>query len=139
MRLHIAPNRQINEIQKDFNKSFPFLKLEFFNNKHYSSAGFSINEMISRGKKIGDTQSAITDGYIDITGEMKVTDLEKIFKNQFSLAVQVFRKSGKIWLETTITDNWTLNQQNNHGSELSSEHAVRTDIEDYDLNRDGRN
>ena len=94
--------------------------------------------MISRGKKIGDTQSAITDGYIEITGAMKVTDLEKIFKNQFSLVVQVFRKSGKIWLETTITDNWTLDQQNNHGSELSSEHAVRKDIEDYDLNRDAR-
>jgi len=135
MRLHIAPNRQISEIQKDFNKSFPFLKLEFFNNTHYSSAGFSVNEMISRTKKIGDTQLERTDGYIEINDRLKVIDLERIFKDQFGLAVQVFRKSGKIWLETTVTDNWTLSQQNNHGRELSTDITV-ANVEDYDLNRD---
>ena len=129
MRLHIAPNRLISDIQNEFNNAFPFLKLEFFNNKHYSSAGFSVNEMILRGKKIGESQTVITDGYIEVKESMKVNELEKIFRTQFSLAVQVFRKSGKIWLETTITDNWTLEQQNNHGRELSSENSIKGDIE----------
>ena len=131
MRLHIAPNRQISEIQKDFNKSFPFLKLEFFNNTHYSSAGFSVNEMISRSKKIGDTKLERADGYIEINEGLKVIELERIFKDQFGLAVQVFRKSGKIWLETTVTGNWTLSQQNNHGRELSTDSTV-ANFEDYD-------
>lgn len=33
MQLKITPDRFISEIQKDFTDNFPFLKLEFFNNK----------------------------------------------------------------------------------------------------------
>jgi len=45
--------------------------------------------------------------------------LEKSFYDRFDMLVQVSRKSGSIWLETTMTDNWTLKQQNDHGRELS--------------------
>jgi hypothetical protein len=33
--------------------------------------------------------------------------------------VQVFRQSGRVWLETTRTDDWTLAEQNKQGEELS--------------------
>jgi hypothetical protein len=33
--------------------------------------------------------------------------------------VQVLRKSGKAWLEATITDGWTLEEQNIQGEDLS--------------------
>jgi hypothetical protein len=36
------------------------------------------------------------------------------------MVVQVSRKSGTLWLETTMTDSWTLGQQNEHGRELST-------------------
>jgi hypothetical protein len=38
----------------------------------------------------------------------------------FGVPVQILRKSGKIWLETTMTDHWTLLQQNQHGEEISA-------------------
>ena len=62
---------------------------------------------------------------------------EKIFKDQFSLAVQVFRRSGNLWLETTMTDNWTLRQQNEHGREISTDNK-KNDLgkDDYELSRD---
>ncbi|MEI9910895.1 MAG: hypothetical protein WDO71_15215 [Bacteroidota bacterium] len=50
---------------------------------------------------------------------MTVGQLEDIFQKQFGLQVQVSRRSGTLWLETTMTDNWTLKQQNDHGRELS--------------------
>jgi hypothetical protein len=67
---------------------------------------------------------------------MKVKDLEKIFKDQFSLAMQVFRKSGNLWLETTMTDNWTLQQQNEHGREISTGKTTKDIPDDFDLTRD---
>ena len=79
---------------------------------------------------------AIKDGDIQINEEMKVIELEKLFKDKFKLAVQVFRKSGNLWLETTMTDNWTLAQQNNHGREISTGKNINTQTDDYDLNRD---
>ena len=136
MHLHIAPNRLISDIQKEFNKMFPFLKIEFFNNRSFSRSGFSAQQIISQNRKIGDTQLAIKDGNIEIAEQMKVNELENIFKDQFSLAAQVFRKSGNIWLETTMTDNWTLQQQNNHGKEISTGKSNDQKADDYDLNRD---
>ena len=67
---------------------------------------------------------------------MKVNKLENIFKDQFNLAVQVFRKSGNLWLETTMTDNWTLQQQNNHGREISTSQSSNDKADDFDLTRD---
>ncbi len=136
MHLHIGPDRLISDIQKEFNNMFPFLKLEFFNNRSFSRSGFSAQKIISQNRKIGDTQSGIVNANIEIGEQMKVNELESIFKNQFSLAVQVFRKSGNIWLETTMTDNWTLQQQNKHGREISTGNTIINKAEDYDLNRD---
>lgn len=136
MLLHIAPNRLISDIQQEFNQAFPFLKLEFFNKRSITSGDFSVKQLLPQNRKIGDNQLAITDGDISIDSAMKVRELENIFKDQFSLAVQVFRKSGNLWLETTMTDNWTLQQQNNHGCEISTSKPPADTTEDFDLNRD---
>lgn len=136
MYLHIAPNRLISEIQQEFNKAFPFLKLEFYNNKSISRSDLSAKQFIPQGRNIGNSQLPISAGDIKIEEEMKVNELEKNFKDKFNLAVQVFRKSGNLWLETTMTDNWTLQQQNNHGREISTGKTDNIKAEDYDLNRD---
>jgi len=136
MHLHIAPNRLISEIQKEFNALFPFLKIEFFNNRSFSRSDFSARQIIPSNREIGDSQSAIKESDIEIVKETKVSELEKIFKDKFSLAVQVFRKSGNLWLETTMTDDWTLQQQNNHGREISTGKNPVSRADDYDLTRD---
>jgi len=136
MHLHIAPTRLISDIQKEFNEAFPFLKIEFFKTRSFTRSDFMANQIIPSQRKIGDGQQAITDGDIEVVEEMKVKDLEKIFKDQFSLAAQVFRKSGNLWLETTMTDNWTLQQQNDHGREISTVRKIKDVPGDFDLNRD---
>jgi hypothetical protein len=136
MQLHIAPNRLISDIQKEFNQAFPFLKIEFFKTKSFSRSEFMAHQIIPPNRKIGDSQLSISDGDIEIAEEMKVKELEKIFKDQFSLAMQVFRKSGNLWLETTMTDNWTLQQQNDHGYEISTGNNTKDKPDDFDLTRD---
>ena len=136
IKLHITSNRLISEIQNEFNKAFPFLKLEFFNNKSFLHSKFSASQIVSPNRKIGDSMLNKTDGEIEIEETMKVNVLERLFQDHFSLAVQVFRKSGNLWLETTITDNWTLLQQNNHGREISTVKNNDLKTDDYDLNRD---
>jgi hypothetical protein len=136
MYLHIAPDRIISEIQKEFNLVFPFLKLEFFANRSFSRSNFSANQLIPSSRKIGDNQLVKKDGTLEISADMKVADLENKFKADFNLAVQVFRKSGNLWLETTMTDSWTLEQQNKHGREISTNTHKDDLSEDYDLSRD---
>ena len=136
MLLHIGPDRVINDIQKEFNKMFPYLKIEFFNNRSFSPNKFAAKQLFNPERKIGESHRAVKNGTIEINDDMKVQDLENIFKDQFTLAVQVFRKSGTIWLETTMTDNWTLKKQNNHGKELSTTRPPVEKNEDFDLTRD---
>jgi hypothetical protein len=38
--------------------------------------------------------------------------VENAFEEMYGLSVQVFRKSGNTWLQTTTSDSWTLNEQN---------------------------
>jgi len=58
-------------------------------------------------------------GTITIAPGMTVNELEQNFKDVYGLSVQVFRKSGKVWLETTVTDGWSLEEQNRQGEDLS--------------------
>jgi len=136
MRLHIVPSRAISEIQREFNNIFPFLKLEFFHHRLFSRPDYSAIQLISPTQKIASAQVNITDGDFEINQEMKVEELERILKDDFSLLAQVFRKSGNLWLETTMTDSWSLQQQNYHGQELSTAENTNAEIQDYDLSRD---
>jgi hypothetical protein len=51
---------------------------------------------------------------------MTVSELEKLCDEQFGISIQVYRRSGTLWLETSMTDSWTIQQQNDRGSEISS-------------------
>ena len=77
MHLQITPNRLISDIQKEFNKAFPFLKLEFFKKSSLSNSDYSVGQLVPHNRKAGDNQLAITDGDIEIAEEMKVNELEK--------------------------------------------------------------
>jgi hypothetical protein len=136
MHLNISPNRMISDVQQEFNNMYPFLKLEFYRNKIYQLPDFTLKNILPHKRKIADGQMAITDGELEIKPEMTVRELEKIFTKEFFLLAQVFRRSGNIWLQTSMTDSWTLRQQNEHGKEISTSKGTSTDINDYDLNRD---
>ena len=119
MQLRITPTRLVSEVQVEFNKAFPFLKLEFFQNNPSKQNSSEPDIRMAHNKRVGDCQAAIKDGEIEITNELTVQELEKKFKDELSLNVQVFRRSGTLWLQTTMTDGWTLEKQNEHGKELS--------------------
>ena len=137
MQLTIRPNRLISDIQKEFSAMFPFLKIEFFRQKGGKQLDYSVHNIIRQNQKVAEGQASITDGSITVEPYMTVKELEKNFRDEFSLAVQVFRRSGNVWLETTMTDSWTLQHQNEHGRELSSEKKKpENGAGDFDLSRD---
>jgi len=119
MKITINDRRKIFAIQKDFTKVFPYLKLEFFAKPHKVGGGSSKKFMASNSKTLVECRTIHNTGIITVTPQMKVADLEQNFIDVYGLSVQIFRKSGKVWLETTVTDSWTLEEQNRQGEELS--------------------
>ncbi len=119
MKITINDHRKISAIQEEFNTEFPYLKIEFFTKPHKQS-GASPKKLIKHSSKtLEECRTIHNKGHITITSKMTVVDLEQRFSDVYGLGVQVFRKSGKVWLETTVTDGWTLEEQNSQGESLS--------------------
>lgn len=115
----INDNRKIFAIKEEFNTVFPYLKLEFFS-KPAKIAGISSIKLVKHNSTtLGECRTIHNVGSITITGQMTVADLEQNFSDVYGLGIQIFRKSGKVWLETTVTDGWTLEEQNRQGEALS--------------------
>ncbi|MBI2271658.1 MAG: hypothetical protein HYU69_15045 [Bacteroidetes bacterium] len=120
MKIKISDSRKISAIQKEFNTMFPYLKLEFFSKPHTKGGGSAKKLMKSNSKTIGECRTIHKKGNITIVPQMTVGDLEQHFQDIYGLSLQIFRKSGKSWLETTSTDAWTLQKQNTEGEALSN-------------------
>jgi hypothetical protein len=119
MKITINDKRKIFAIQEEFNIAFPFLRIEFFSKPHKPGAGSSKKFIKHSSKTLGECRTIHNAGSITISENMTVTELEQRFGDVYGLGVQVFRKSGNVWLETTVTDGWTLKEQNDQGESLS--------------------
>jgi hypothetical protein len=130
MKIHIHDDITIAEVQRRFSERFPFLKLEFFSKHHKIGKPSHLKFLLPVDRRLGDIRKTHTEGELDILPDMRVSDLEQLFATHFGLGVQVFRQSGSSWLETILTDSWTLREQNSEGEFLSS--RVRPERPDYD-------
>jgi hypothetical protein len=120
MKVIINDRRKIYAIQEEFNAAFPYLKLEFFSKPHQPGDESPKKLIKSNSKTLGECRTIHNNGQITITKKMSVSDLEDRFRDVYGLSVQIFRQSGKAWLETTVTDGWSLEEQNKQGEALSS-------------------
>jgi hypothetical protein len=119
MELTIEKKSLTSEIQKEFNTVFPYLKIEFY--KPGSAVG---KKVVGHLKKDGKQSfGEMINGHfplkINIDSSRTVGQLEKDFWALLGLGVKLFRKSGSLWIETTLTENWTLGKQNLEGELLS--------------------
>lgn len=120
-QIEIVDDRTIASVQSEFHAQFPYLKIEFFKAPHKIGEASAKNLIYSSSRFIRECRVNRNSSSINISESMTVNELEETFSSQFGLSVQVFRKSGNVWLETSATDGWSLKQQNDEGAELSNQ------------------
>ena len=113
----IGDAMKIKDIQRAFSKLFPALKVEFFSGQHSVGEGSPIRTRLDAELTLGQVRSAHTEGEFLIRGDMTVGQFEREFFERFGLNIQILRRSGNLWMQTTATDSWTLEQQNQKGSD----------------------
>lgn len=121
MKINVSNNGLIEDVQKDFSEIFPYLRLQFLAAAK-PVAGVKYvhqNRNLKPPVKFGDLNSSLDGGFVELDDNTTVRQLENIFRNNFGIRAQVLRKSGNIWMEASITGDWTLAQQNEHGREIS--------------------
>ena len=107
------------DIQKAFNKWYPFLKIEFFGN--------AANKQLLRSIRLdpGTSLNNLNHGYLDHTINIglnrTVAEFAHELESMLGVIVQVSRKAGNFWHQISATHWWTLQSQNEAGKIISSE------------------
>lgn len=125
MKMIIQNARTIHDIQEEFNAMFPYLKLEFFSKLHDPGKPSHLKFKLPPEQTLGESRTVHNEGEIIITPQLTVNELEQQFGDLFGLGVQVFRKTGSSWIETIMTDNETLQEQNEEGENLTKTRQER--------------
>jgi len=107
------------DIQSAFAASYPFLKIDFFTNGSHTDLPKSrlIDPKTPVSKLVKDGSTI----RINIGCNKTVSELSHDFKNTLGLTAQISRKSGNVWLVVSLTEEWTLQSQNEAGEHISSE------------------
>lgn len=109
--LLIDEGTKVGYVQHEFNVLYPFLKIDFKRNdiKRIRTQAF---EKFNASHKI------------DVDKHRTVAEIKKDFKDLLGLTIEIFRKSGNVWIETSLTDDWTLERQNRE-AEFLAEHTAK--------------
>lgn len=111
MSILVTNKHSLAEIQAEFNEKFSNLKLEFYIGQHDEGEGTADNKKLDKSLTIGELREGDSQTEFSIHGNLKTNSFEESWQEAFGFSVQVFRKSGNIWLQTTTTDDWTLSEQ----------------------------
>jgi hypothetical protein len=111
MNIHVQNDRTLQDIQTEFQEKFTHLKLEFYRKSHEEGQGTSDQYKLDASLTVGELRDGDATNEFSIHGNLKTSTFEESWQENFGFAVQVFRKSGNLWLQTTATDDWTLSEQ----------------------------
>ncbi len=132
MKVQIDPQATIEQVQEAFSTAYPYLKLVFFSKPHRAFKGSPAKFLIQdTDRKLSEVVKEPKAGVLYIEPEMPTWQVERLFEEEFGMHVQVFRKSGNTWLETSVTDSLSLEQQNAKGRASEHIHFEFVDPIDY--------
>ena len=111
MYITICDHKKTEEIQEEFMRIFPYLRIEFISKSSHKKGK---SQIVGKYKRDKNTEHTV------IIPKMTVGELVKQFLEKYGLALRIFRKAGRSWLETSSTLEWTLEKQNAEGKALSN-------------------
>lgn len=113
--LTVTGNKKIETLQKEFNKRFPYLHIAIFYSyvRKQVAKGETIHP-IPGDKTLASVRRADSGGDISISGNKKISSLEKEFDTVFGLYCQVCYAAadGKSYYTTSASDAKTLSAFN---------------------------
>ncbi len=108
MLLKIERNMTIDQVNHNLHTKFPYLKLVFFKQANNNEEDNSENRITALYTPLIDIYPNLRNALINLNGNLQVRNLETKINEITGARVQVFRRSGNVWLETLTTDNKTL-------------------------------
>ncbi|MEL7250895.1 MAG: hypothetical protein AAFO03_20870 [Bacteroidota bacterium] len=116
----IQANDSILQVQERFQALFPLLQLRFYRVGHQVGETSSHrDEIVNTERTLKSLSPNLQSCEVPANPETTVGELELEFAQLAGLHVQIFRKAGKEWIQTTNTDKWTLQRQQEIAAETA--------------------
>ncbi|HWI92355.1 MAG TPA: hypothetical protein VNT20_13835 [Flavisolibacter sp.] len=125
MIILLQSNRTVEQMKEDFSNAFPYLKISFFTKKQESEG--ALTEEVDPSAQLIEVSSVLKDGDTVVNSTDTIKEAEQKFEKQYGLPVHIFRKQNGVWMDTTITDDLTLQEQNTWGREASKPLKTKID------------
>ncbi|MCD2422139.1 hypothetical protein LQ567_05150 [Niabella pedocola] len=132
MKIDIHQLSTIGDIQDQFQKLFPYLKLDCYIHPHLRGQASPARDKLGKGLLFKDVAPLKGIRPFSFTAGATVADFEAEFFRNTGIAAQVARASAGIWIQTTGTDLLTLEEQNKKGYD-DSRIVVPDQPQDFDL------
>lgn len=113
MLLEIDDTKRLEDLQDKFNLCFPRLKLEFYSERHRWQELSPPSEFLPARSIVGEVRKIHDPGVLSIHSRDRVGEVEKRFREDFGLNVQIFFNSNGKWIQTGTTDSMTLAELQN--------------------------
>ncbi len=117
--LHMKNETTCRNLQEEFWLTYPYLKIEFQKYQLTFEGDIIRTEKLLPEEKMIRYSRKSQPTTINIGADRTVLQVIRDFENQLYLKFLIQRRSGNSWIETTLTTDWTLEQQNREGRLLS--------------------
>lgn len=107
LSLNLLNALTVGAVQQRFSRVWPHLKLEFY--KQIELNGIRITKRLESDHPLKGSAPS------PINSDTTVAQLKTVLSGLTGYAVRVFRKAGSLWIETSLTDDWSLRRQNEEG------------------------
>jgi len=132
MKIQVDEHMTIVALQQAFSEYFPYLSLAFFSKPHDIYRSSPVKYLITEHNlPLEHIEANPHHAELDISADMKVGELEQLFEQELGLHVQVLRRDGHSWIETTLTDGLSLRRQNEIGSKALDDYSPTVKTTDY--------
>lgn len=113
--LELHPSDTIQEVQQKFRLHFSHLRPEFYKTLHHSDEGSPRKEQYLHNVTLGELMIPDHGFKISLDPEMPTGHFEQYLEKEFGLHIQIFRLQRGVWLQTTSSDQLSLQAQNQRG------------------------
>ena len=122
MELKFTISTTVKQVKEQFTRSFPFLKLEFF--MRHREENTEREERLNDELYLWEVTGVLKEGVYYLNPSVSVDEFEQDLQFKYGLPVQVYRRTGDVWIETVQADDLSLEKHNSIGEAATNRLAA---------------
>ena len=114
MKIVINDQRRIYSVQRDFNRMFPNLRIEFYAKPPNQNASHPKTIIEDTSTTLADCRTSHKNGEVTVSPGMTIAELEQHLHDIFGIGVEILKNEDGMWNKPEQIGHLSLKEQNNN-------------------------